>query len=145
MSIEQKRRYIPQEVAVFVAAPYEKSGEAEKVAQHLCEEIPTLRIVSRWHRTTHPGSLCNAQFTNVRDLQTAEIMVALTFAGLGREMFVEIGRHIAKARRVLWFPMVPTAPIENDCLSLLTDPFAQHVPNLTELCDYLRVYSKNRD
>lgn len=93
---------------VYIAAP----KGLVVVAKRMAARLRTLGfvVVSTWHETVQEGQQDPESFharkevldTNVAELLSADVVLALTSDDAGRETYVEIGRALAYGKRIVW-------------------------------------------
>lgn len=104
---------------IYIAAPLSQASKCEALAAILRERghFP----VSSWHRVvTKLGLSADASDTverkrvldqNLRDLEAADMVVAITCDGLPRSTFFEIGYACKAGKPVVWVPAKENNPL----------------------------------
>lgn len=93
---------------VYIAAPKMLVEVAKWLARRLRDM--GLVVVSTWHEVVQEGQqdpedVCTRREvldTNLRELLSADAVLALTSDDAGRETYVEIGRALAYGKRIVW-------------------------------------------
>lgn len=92
----------------YVAAPLAAAQRAQAAAFVL--RSAGIDVTSRWHAVTRTGGdealtldeKRSQLADNLADLSLSDVVLALPSADMGRETYVEIGRHMARDRLVVW-------------------------------------------
>lgn len=122
---------------VYVACPLPHASEAQEIAREL--RAANFEVCSTWHDRQDSDPL----FQNLVGLATADVLVALTWPGAGRETYVEIGRALAKQIPIVWFPQ-NRADGTGGCLSLEKSRLVLEVTTQSNMVDTLNALRREK-
>jgi hypothetical protein len=121
---------------VYVAASREVAQEADRLASDL--RARGYNVVSKWHMNVTAPIVDPSQHkvrqdilaANLKDMDEADVVVALMLEGKPKATYAEIGYALADGQLIVWYG--PDLPTEQDPLSCIFDAHPRVVRVCTE-------------